>query len=154
MAVVIVVAVLLGSGCASNAEQLTREALEAEYGGTVVLDGDAFTVTDNTGSMRVSPEVPPGLEAPVLTRWIHAAAVERTGGARPTLLVELTYGPDRYDDIITFYEAWAASRSVPPAPATSDDFLTTSWLADDAGGTIVEVTLDPVAVTVKIAEGL
>jgi hypothetical protein len=150
----LVVVVLLGAACGSGSDQLTREALEAEYGGAVVLEGDAFTVTDDTGSMRVAPEIPAGLEAPVLNRWTTVAAVVRSGDGRPTRLVELTYPPDRFDDIIIFYEAWAASREVPIGATTSGDYLTTTWVADDAGGTVIEVTLDPIAITVKIAEGL
>ena len=149
-----VVGTMLTVACGSTVEGIAEGALEAEFDADVDIDGDTYTVTDDTGSMRIGTELPGGLDIPILNGGSVRSAMERTTAGATSHVVELQYPVDRYDDLITFYEAVALDRDEPVELTQTADFLTTTWTWRGPTTDAVEVILDPNGVTVRVADGL
>lgn len=146
--------VLVCTGCRAAAERLAEDALGDELGGNVDIEGGGYTVTDDTGTVRVSDELPPGLEVPVLNGATTIASLERRTDDDVSWLVDLRYPVDRYDEIIRFYAAYAESLDQPVSYESSSDDLVTTWVTEPPDRIYVGVELTTDAVLVKLGRGV
>jgi len=147
-------ALLVVGACGSTVEGIAENVIADEFGGTVDIEGDAYTVTDDTGTMQISREVPSGLSIPLLNGGTVVSAMERRAADQVSYLVELRYPVERYDHLVRFYEAYVAGLDEPVTQTTTDDSLTTTWLTDTEPRTAVEVTLDLNGVRLILGEGV
>ncbi len=147
-------ALLLVAACGAAVERAAEGALEEELGGVVDIEGDAYTVTDDTGTLRVSPDVPLDFEVPLLSGATDIVYAERRTDQGTVRLVEARYPVARYDDLIRFFETYADSQDEPAEREDSDDFLTTTWITATPERTIITVELTTTSVVVKAGTGL
>lgn len=153
-AVLVAALLVVLAACSVAAERLAEDALEAELGGMVDIQDGTYTVTDETGTVRVSDQLPPGLEVPVLNGATQITSMERRTSDGLAQVVDLQYPVARYDEIIEFYEAYAASLDQPVSHELSSDTLTATWITDPPDRIFVGVELTPDAVFVKVGTGL
>ena len=144
---VLVIAVA-ATGCAKAAEKVSEKvaekALEQSGGGNVDIqqsgDETVIKVETEEGTMVLGGgDLPEGLTVPVRDGGEVTASFSTPDGKT----VSLAYPKGDYDDIVKFYEDWAASGNFEKSSFNTESdgttLRSTSWYSDD-GNTSVSVT--------------
>lgn len=147
-------ALVVLTACGGAVERAAESALQEELGGVVDVEGDAYTVTDDTGTVRVDREVPADFDVPLLSGAAETIYAERRTDQATVRLVEARYPVARYDDLMRFFETYARSLDEPMERAESPDFLTTTWVTAPPDRTIITVKLTTSSVIVKAGTGV
>lgn len=110
LVLVIAAVALLISACQSASEQLTEQILEQQDGvDNVEFDADSGQVSVETedGSITIGGgEVPAGFPVPFPDGYEVTSVFDSESDSSVAVL----YPPDRYDELVSFYENWAASQ--------------------------------------------
>lgn len=142
--VVAAVAVLV-SACQSASEQLTEQILEQQDGvDNVEFDADSGEVSVETedGSITIGGgEVPAGFPVPFPDGYEVTSVFDSEGDSSVAVL----YSPDRYDELVSFYENWTASQP--------GEWSTTTNTFDNADGkTIRAVSIHEATTQISIID--